>query len=199
MIGMNDNKDYFLGLAYSLYPHGISDEDAEIYRQTIEFSKMMQLLHEHKYLDSKWYSFLEALQKRFQCIDIGIPDQLIRGYRIAIVLAHPKQHYIVVNISKLVPYYCFYTKSELDNVTFNQPGYFIFSNFIKSDQEVVSWVSAQIKIYFDGYEEFPGTLPLVQLENVQFDECGILLSDKYRLYPKPMTLFNAFFSTNMFY
>ena len=194
----NDEND-FLKLAYRYYPKGISDEDITLYQKTPEFQQLTESLRERKYLDDKWQKLLNGLQERFECLDIGVPDRIIRGYRIAIVLSSPKPHYIVVNISKLIPYYCYYTKSEREDLRFSEPGYLTFSDFISSDQEIINWISEQIQFHFEGYKEFPPQLPFVTIEDVKFDERGILLSNKSQLYFTPMTLFNAFFSTNIFY
>jgi hypothetical protein len=103
---------------------------------------------------------------------------------------------MVVNISKLIPHYCFYSESGSGSSPLSQADFFTFSNFIPSDKEVADWVGEQIKNHFEGYKELPPSLPFVQLDNVRFDDRGILEGDKYQ---QPMTLFNAFFSTNMFY
>lgn len=195
---MKNDKDYLLELAYTYYPKGISEENADVYHSTPEFQKLTQSLQERKHLDIQWKKLLSVLHFRFDCLDIGFQDPLLRGYRIAIVLTFPRRHYIVVNVSKLIPYYCFYTNSDRDDLHFLDPGFFIFSNFIPSDQEVVNWVSNQIKFHFEGYEELSSNLPLVPIEDVVFDERGILLSNIHLRHFDSMTLFNAFFSTNMF-
>jgi hypothetical protein len=192
-------KNEFLKLAYSFYPKGLSDQD-ELYGMTPQFRNLYQTLQRNEYLDEKWQQLLHVLQQRFECWEVGIPDPIMRGYRIAIVLKTPKPHYIVVNVSKLLPYYCFYTQSAREGLRISQRRYFTFDNFIPSDQGVVDWVSKQIQLHFEGYTEFPSALPLVAIEDVEFEERGFLSSkEEYRAYFQSMTLFNAFFSSNMFY
>jgi hypothetical protein len=130
------------------------------------------------------------------------PMVIKRGYRIAIVLETPKPHNIVVNVSKLIPYYCFYTELAPGSKPNGRLGDFIFKNFIPSDQEIINWVTEQIQLYFEGYKEFPPALPFVRLEDVEFEDRGFLFSsieEEYRSHFEAMTLFNAFFSSNMFY
>jgi hypothetical protein len=194
---MNNDKEYFLNLAYTYYPQGISDEDAG-YELTAEAQRLKSSLRQREYLDLKWQKLLAAFQERFECLDIGVPDRTVRGFRIAIVLTEPNYHWIVVNVSKLEPFYCFYTLSGRENVKFSQPGFFLFKDFTPFDQHIVDWLKEQIHLIFQGYSELPPGLPLVVVEDVEFEEKGILKSEKYRHFFQPFTLFNAFFSTCMF-
>jgi hypothetical protein len=193
-------KNEFLQLAYNFYPKGISDQD-ELYGMTPQFRNLYQTLQKHDYLDEKWQQLLNILQQRFKCRDIGIADPIKRGYRIAIVLETPKPHNIVVNVSKLIPYYCFYTELAPGSKPNGRLSDFIFKNFIPSDQEIVNWVSEQIQLHFEGYKEFPPDLPLVQFKDVEFEDRGVLRSvdEQYPSFFESMTLFNAFFSSSMFY
>ncbi|MGB8193232.1 MAG: hypothetical protein WCF67_14985 [Chitinophagaceae bacterium] len=197
---VQQQKNEFLQLAYSFYPKGISDQD-EIYGMTPQFRKLYETLQKNDYLDEKWQQLLNILQQRFECREIGIPNPIRRGYWIAIVLKIPKPHSIVVNVSKLIPYYCFYTQLPRKNKPAGRLGDFIFKDFIPSDQEIVNWVSEQIQLHFEGYKELPPALPLVRFKDVEFEDNGVLQSVD-ELYPshfESMTLFNAFFSSNMFY
>jgi hypothetical protein len=197
---MEESKDYFLDLAYSFYPAGISyNADEEAYFQTPEYQRLAESLRQRAYLDRKWKALLNVLQTRFECQNIGVPDSVNRCLQIAIVLRQPKRHAIIVNVSKLIPYYCFYTQTDRDDIQHSQPGYFIFTGFTLPDQEVVEWTSKRIQDCFEGYKEFPSDLHEVEIENVEFEDNGKVLSDQYRMVFKPMTLFNAFFSLRMFY
>lgn len=203
--GFNDlevlkQKDDFLRLAYTFYPKGLDDQD-ELYGMTPQFLKLYQTLQKNDYLDEKWQQLLSVLQQRFNCRDIGIPDAIKRDYRIAIILETPKPHSIVVNVSKLIPHYVFYTEIAPGSKPNGRISDFIFKDFIPSDQEIVDWVSEQIRLHFDGYTEFPPVLPLVQFKDVRFEDQGVLARDdeKYPGHFESMTLFNAFFSRNMFY
>lgn len=193
-------KNEFLQLAYTFYPKGISDQD-ELYGMTPQFRNLYQTLQKHDYLDEKWQQFLNVLEQRFKCRDIGFTDPIKRDYRIAIVLKTPKPHNIVVNVSKLIPYYCFYTELAQGNKPNGRLGDFIFKDFIPSDQEIINWISEQIQFHFEGYKEFPPALPLVRIKDVEFEERGVLLSvdEQYPSHFESITLFNAFFSSNMFY
>lgn len=203
--GFNDRevlklKDDFLRLAYTFYPRGLDDQD-ELYGMTPQFLKLYQTLQKNDYLDERWQQLLSILQLRYNCRDVGIPDPIKRDYRIAIILDTPKPHNIVVNVSKLIPYYIFYTDSAPGSKPHGRVSSFIFKDFIPSDQKIVDWVSEQIRLHFEGYTEFPPALPLVQFKDVRFDEHGVLAIDEEK-YPgqfDPMNLFSAFFSTNMFY
>ncbi|HEY0679417.1 MAG TPA: hypothetical protein VGD17_14125 [Chitinophagaceae bacterium] len=196
---MENSIEEYLELAYSYFPQGISEENEKQYRETPQFQKLTESLKQRKYLDRKWHELLSVLQKQYQCLDIGVPDRLIRGYRIAIILPEPERHYVVVNISKLIPAYSFYTLSDRKYDLYSDDGLFKFSGFSSPDLEVVTEVSEKIEFHFEGYKPFPPDLPLVPLEDVEFEERGILKDDQYRTYYQPMTLFNAFFSTNLFY
>jgi hypothetical protein len=193
-------KEEFLQLAYTFYPKGISYQD-ELYGMTPQFLNLYETLRKHDYLDEKWHQLLNVLQQRFECWDIGFTDPIKRDYRTAIVLKTPKPHGIVVNVSKLIPYYCFYTELAPGSKPGRRLGDFIFKNFSPSDQEIVDWVSEQIQLHFQGYKEFPAALPLVRFKDVEFEDRGVLLSmdEQYPSYFESMTLFNAFFSSNMFY
>lgn len=193
-------KEDFLQLAYSFYPKGLSDQN-ELYGMTPQFRKLYQTLQQHEYLDEKWQQLVNILQQRFKCRDIGIADPIKRGYRIAIVLEAPKSHNIVVNVSKLIPYYCFYTEFAPGSKPHGRASGFIFKNFISSDQKIVDWISEQIKLHFEGYTEFPPELPLVKFKDVEFEDRGVLtkLDEEFPGQFESMTLFNAFFSSNMFY
>jgi hypothetical protein len=193
-------KSEFLQLAYSFYPKGIDDQD-ELYGATPQFRHLYKTLQKNDYLDEKWQQLLSILQQRLKCSEIGIPDPIKRGYRIAIFLETPKPHNIVVNVSKLISRYVFYTELPSESKTYGRRSNFIFKNFAPPDQEIVDWVSEQIKLYFDGYTQFPPELPLVKFKDVRFEDNGVLAIDdeKYPNQFTSMTLFNAFFSSNMFY
>lgn len=185
-------KQYFLDLAYSFYPKGISDLD-EIYGLTPQYRKMYETLRKNDTLDKKWEQLIDTLQQRYKCTELGYIDPIMRGYRIGIVLQTPKPHTIVVNISKLIPYYCFYTGTD-------RLGFYAFDNFSKEDQEIVNWVTEQIHRHFEGYSEFPPALPLVKFDNVSFEDRGYIhVENEDRSFLEPMRLFNAFFSSNIFY
>lgn len=192
-------RAYFLKLAYSFYPKGMSDTD-DLYGMTPQFKHLLDTLHEHEYLDEKWELLLSALKQRYECLEVGIPDPIMRGYRIAIKQTSPQPHNIVVNVSKLIPRFCFYTESDNPkNAGRPYPRYFRFNNFASVDDEVVSWVSEKIQVYFEGYKEFPPELVFSDVEDTEFDGEGVLLSNKLRSYSRAMTFFNAFFSSNIFY
>lgn len=203
--GFNDpeilqQKNDFLQLAYSFYPKGMSDQ-GELYGMTPQFRKLYQTLQKNDYMDQKWQQLLDILQQRFKCRDIGIADPIKRDYRIAIVLETPRPHNIVVNISKLIPYYCLYTELAPGSKSGGRLSGYIFKNFISSDQEIIDWISEQIHLYFDGYTQFPPELPLVKFKDVVFEDRGVLaiLDDEFPGQFESMTLFNAFFSSDMFY
>jgi hypothetical protein len=197
---IDKQREYFLKLAYSFYPKGMSDTD-DLYGMTPEFRRLLDTLHKHEYLDKKWELLLSTLNQRFECIEVGIPDPIVRGYRIAIKLKSPQPHNIVVNISKLIPSFCFYTASDNPKSAGRaHPRYFKFNNFTSADNEVVSWIRGQIQLHFEGYKEFPPELVFSDVEDTEFDMQGFLLRQKeYSSYFRSMTLFNAFFSSNTFY
>jgi hypothetical protein len=196
---MESKTSYFLKLAYSFFPRGISDEDDNDVL-TPEHQNLTNSLKERSYLDEKWNALLNSLQSKYVCEDIGAPDRIIRGFRIAIVNHKPNRHYIVINVSKLIPYYCFYTTPGLGNKKPSQPGFFCFSDFETPDQEIVKTVSKQIPEFFEGYKEFPSDIIQTELKDVLFEDKGELINAAHKSASHwPMTVFNAFFSSNTFY
>lgn len=196
---MTETPASFINTAYTYFPKGVSDED-ENYASTPEHRHLIKTLNQNQHLDKNWKALLKELKKDCVCQFIGVPDRIERGFRIAIIVAKPERHYVVINISKLTPYYCFYTKSGQENVTVSEPGFLTFSDFASQDREVINKASEKIKTFFEGYKEFPSNLIHIELKDVEYEDKGELVANLFkRSNPIPMTLFRAFFSTNIFY
>lgn len=196
---MEQEAAYFIKTAYDYFPKGISDEDP-IYLNTPEHRHLLKILKEREPLDKKWRMLLRELKADFHCEFIGVSDRIPRGYRIAIVSEKSGRHYVVVNVSKLIPFYCFYTRSRLEEVKASQSGFLTFSDFNPEDQEIINLLRKKIQAYFDGYTEFPSHLVRTEIKDVEYEDKGELDASEFkRTNPEPMTLFTAFFSTNIFY
>lgn len=199
------SKKEILEKAYSFFPKGIRFEDEQLYKNSKEFKNLLQKIKEGKKLISSWNNLVDYLKKKKLEIEfIGFEEKYQRDFRAAIVLYDIERYYIVVNVSKIIPFYCFYTATKDKNIKFSQSGFFIFSEFTEKENKILQIVKEGILIYFKQYKMFPANRLTMVAKDIEFQELGRVEEDVrqtnwYSPLYEEMIIFNAFFATNIFY
>lgn len=131
---MNLTIQQIITKAYSFYPKGISFElDNELYKDTIENQRLHKVLAESGILNSFLSKFISELNKAniiYQEIGPGISLQ--RCFQLAFISDSAEPTYLVLCISKIAPFYCFYSFPSLVFDS-NKTAYFFTENFKRSD------------------------------------------------------------------
>lgn len=199
-IKMNWNKQKIIEKAYSFYPKGISFElDNELYRNTNEYQLLSKALEESCILNSLLSKFIRQLSKAniiFQEIGPGISLQ--RSFQLAFITDNEEPTYLVLCISKITPFYCFYSLSSLA-FNLDKTSYTFTKKFKTSDLNNMQILKSLLSTSFSGYQLISPEYLNYELQNVEYEDIGQLNREIPPILYKKMTIFTALFSTFIYY
>lgn len=188
-----------IDIAYSFFPKGIG-YDLPSYRDTIESQHLISILKENEINNTIWFSFLSYLSNQeFVAIEVGKGSVNDRCFQIGLVNKFNKESkQIVLCISKIVPFYCFYTYNSLTFDSFHV-NYKLTENFSKIEIENIDKIIPFLKNFFPEYSHINYETLNIELENIEFEDLGKLSSQKEEIIYRKMTIFNSLFSSFVYY
>ena len=166
-------KADFIDYAYKLFPKGVNYDDIDEYMNTKEIKFLSAEIQKGKKNNKIFFSFLEKMKRsQIETAEVGIDEKLQRTFRIGIISDASAPHYLMLYISKIIPYYCFSVKS--DNISqveaFNTRKFNAFNmdHFSEKTQKTIEVVSKIIERSFPGYKRFSPTFMKTVVEDIEF-------------------------------
>lgn len=192
-------KETLIQQAYTLFPKGLNDDDRNVYENTKEFMHLRQVLNESREMDTSWNLLLQSLSKDgFKLEEIGFQEKPPRVYRIAVRKNGMTSPKVVINISRIIPFFSVYALEETyDLKEFRYP--VLFENFSENDIPVIAKIMETISYHFKGFKLFPVDFINVEVKDIQYGELGMVDQNPYGIDYNPMTLFNVYFSNFIFF
>jgi hypothetical protein len=190
-----------INIAYSFFPKGISYElEFEKYIKTTEFKRLEEFSEKGNHNNKQWKEFLKKVEDTLVEIrDVGHSYSKKRCFQTALIInKESTSSQLVLCISKLVPLFCFYSKTtlEYDNHNIN---YLFNEDFTTNETELISFIEKNIIKYFPTYSRVSNEKLNVELINIEFEELGKLKTNPFDLFYRRMTIFTALFSSSVYY
>ncbi|NML23607.1 hypothetical protein HHL16_22195 [Pseudoflavitalea sp. G-6-1-2] len=192
-------KETLIQLAYTFFPKGLSYDDKLIFESSKEFRHLVEVTSQSEELSRKWHSLLNVFQRLGYSIEeIGYEERPPRSFRIAIRKKGTLFPFIVVTMSKLIPFFSLYSIAEkYDFSESDSP--VLFQNFSIKEREISNEIEGLIRSEFTEFDIFPADLINVEVEDIEYGELGIVKSKTDGYFFTPMTLYNVYFANFLFY
>lgn len=186
-------------VAYSMYPKHIHYNEHERYKQSSQHQNLLKKINEVTRINSSWNAMLNALGKtNIQLEEVGPGKEMSKSYQIGIPVLTDPRRMLVLTISKLVPYYCFYSAHNVRRGA-SIGAYEFVSWQTREEPDLIRVIEPYLQKEFPEYQElFPPELN-TEVPDIMDEEMGMVGDNPHGLLYRKMTLFGAFFNAFIYY
>lgn len=192
-------QEELIQIAYGMYPKYIHYDEHERYNQSSQHKNLLKKLKDVTCINSSWSTMLNALaDANIKLEEVGPGKETFKSYQIGIPILTEPRRMLVLTISKLVPYYCFYSSENVRRDANTGTCEFVLWSTCE-EPDLISIIEPYLQKEFSGYRQLLHDDLNVEVPDIMDDEIGIVGDNPHGLLYRKMTLFGAFFNAFIYY
>lgn len=192
-------QEELIRIAYDLYPKGIHYNEHVRYKQSSQHKRLLNKLNDATRITSSWNAMLNSLgEANIQLEEVGPGKETFKSYQIGVPMLTEPRRMLVLTISKLVPYYCFYSTHNVRRGA-SIGSYEFVSWPAREEPDLIRVIEPYLQKEFSGYQQLHPPELNAEVPDIMDEEMGMVGDNPHGLLYRKMTLFSAFFNTFIYY